>query len=639
MFSNVGAHTEYHYFKEAAPKGSWALSGFRYENSWGVQSEESDKIITQKRTYTTTNESHPLIVAGDDSWTNYTLEVKFAPLHKSLISGVVFRCKNDRQNYFFGVKNNKAILKLVNHGSGFYVPNEKILIDTPFDYKEGAYLIARISVKNSFIDARFENGPILKVEDSTFSNGKIGLMADIPTKYSYVKVFMSEEGKKKFETEKTAKEDVERNLQANNPKLKLWKKINTEEFGVGRNLRFGDLDSDGQLDVLIGQVTHHGPMDSHSELSCLTAMTFDGKKLWQIGKPDPWKNHLTNDVAFQIHDINNDGKNEVIYTRNMEIIVAEASSGKTLYKSKTPSLPPHLGNEEPDPFPRILGDCLFFCDFEGRGYPSNIIIKDRYENLWALNNKLEILWHYKCNTGHYPFAYDIDKDGKDELITGYTLFDYKGQVLWTLDDTIKDHADGVAIVDLKNSGDPTFVCAASDEGLFFTDIKGRFIRRHFIGHAQNPSILNLRDDLPGLETVSINFWGSQGIIHFYDAEGNIYQDFEPNQYGSMMLPLNWTGKTEEFFIHNANVDEGGIYDGWGRKVVMFPDDGHPDMCNAVMDIVGDCRDEIVVWNPDELWVYTQDDNPNKERLYKPKRNGLYNYSNYQTSVSLPGWSE
>ncbi len=53
-------------------------------------------------------------------------------------------------------------------------------------------------------------------------------------------------------------------------------------------------------------------------------------------------------------------------------------------------------------------------------------------------------------------------------------------------------------------------------------------------------------------------WANQGIIHFYDAFGDIYHDFEPNQYG-MLLPLNWAGRTEEFFVHNPNLDEGGIF--------------------------------------------------------------------------------
>ncbi len=58
-----------------------------------------------------------------------------------------------------------------------------------------------------------------------------------------------------------------------------------------------------------------------------------------------------------------------------------------------------------------------------------------------------------------------------------------------------------------------------------------------------------------------------------------------------------------------------------------------------MDATGVCRDEVVVWDPYELWVYTQDDNPKQGRLYKPQRNALYNNSNYQATVSLPGWSQ
>jgi len=37
-------------------------------------------------------------------------------------------------------------------------------------------------------------------------------------------------------------------------------------------------------------------------------MTFDGKKLWQSGEADPWNDLLTNDVAVQIHDVDNDGR-------------------------------------------------------------------------------------------------------------------------------------------------------------------------------------------------------------------------------------------------------------------------------------------------------------------------------------------
>ena len=103
----------------------------------------------------------------------------------------------------------------------------------------------------------------------------------------------------------------------------------------------------------------------------------------------------------------------------------------------------------------------------------------------------------------------------------------------------------------------------------------------------------------------------------------------------MCLPINWTGKPGEFWVLSANVDDGGLFDGWGRRVVKFPSDGHPDMANAVLDITGDAREEIVVWDPTEMWVYTQDDSLINQPLFTATKNPLYNYSNYQTTVSIP----
>ena len=101
--------------------------------------------------------------------------------------------------------------------------------------------------------------------------------------------------------------------------------------------------------------------------------------------------------------------------------------------------------------------------------------------------------------------------------------------------------------------------AASDEGMIFMDIKGNILKRHWIGHVQNPAIADFRPDLPGLEAVSINFWGNQGIVHFFDAEGDLYHDFEPCQHGSMCLPINWTGKPGELFVRMAK--EGSVISG------------------------------------------------------------------------------
>lgn len=637
----VGPHTEYHYLPEAGIKGNWVVTSFAsgsrgWGTAWQVKKVDNANVMCQTFLNNRSRSTHPMIIAGDSLWRNYKLTVIFHPENDAQYSGVAFRYKNDRCFYFFGIKDSVAYISVFNHAHNQNSFNEVILAKQPFVYDASSDLTAVITVDGSSIKARLNDDIVLEVSDATYSVGKIGLVSNVKAQYKFVEVLTSSEELEYIQNKNTIYKDEALKLQEANPRMVVWKKIRTDGFGVGRNLRFGDLTGDGQIDLLVGQVVHYNsPSDSHTELSCLTAMTFDGEILWQKGKPDPEKNHLTNDVGFQIHDIDNDGKNEAIYCMNFEIIVADGATGKIKFKAPTPKT--KIKN---DKFPQILGDCLFFFDAEGKGWDSNILIKDRYNNFWVMNNKLKVIWEGSCKTGHYPYALDIDNDGKDELAIGYSLYDDDGKQLWCIDDKIGDHADGVAIVNYMEApgSDLIIMYSASNAGYARVDLKGNILKQYFIGHVQNPAIANFRSDMPGLETVSINFWGNQGIQHFYDANGNIYHDFEPNQFGSMCLPLNWTGKDEEFYVHNPNIREGGVFDGWGRKVLVFPDDGHPDMCNAVLDITGDCRDEIVVWNPNEIWVYTQSDNPKEGKLYKPIRNPLYNYSNYQATVSLPGWN-
>jgi rhamnogalacturonan endolyase len=85
------------------------------------------------------------------------------------------------------------------------------------------------------------------------------------------------------------------------------------------------------------------------------------------------------------------------------------------------------------------------------------------------------------------------------------------------------------------------------------------------------------------------------------------------------------------------VVEGGLIDGNFRRVVMFPNDGHPDLAYYVADVTGDARDEIILWDQERVWIYTQDRPFTGKRIYAPVRNPHYNESNYRTTVSLPGW--
>jgi rhamnogalacturonan endolyase len=641
-----GALAEYHYLPVTAPKGNWAVSTFTTDpasqRAWRVRSEDGRLVLCQ--TWTAPSEdrayTHPMLVAGDSLWSDYRLETTFAPqADDGGMTGVLVRYRNDRRYYFAGVTGQNAVLKRVDQGSAFHKLNETVLAEQPFSWKPGEFIPLTIQVTGPELRASFgrTNGLTLAARDATFAEGRIGLTADQPAQFGAVRVAATADAKQKFEAARAARQADEERRVAANPRMVLWRKLSLGGFGVGRCLRFGDLNGDGRVDVLFAQQRRHGPKDRNSEVGCLTAMTFEGEILWQNGQPDPWNDRLSNDVAVQIHDLDGDGRNEVVYCRDFQIVVADGATGKTRYQAPTPEAPPDP--QHPSLFPRILGDSLLFADLRGIGARRDLVLKDRYRNLWAYNDRLEPLWTLTLNAGHYAFPYDINGDGREELAVGYALVNPAGRVLWSNESVLQDHADGVAIVRFKEGTEPRVLCAASDEGIFFADLQGHIQKHHQLGHVQNPTVADFRPDLPGLETVTVNFWGNQGIIHFFDADGNLYHDCEPAQHGSMMLPVNWTGRPGEFWALSPNAAEGGLYDGWGRRAVRFPVDGHPDRCVAALDVTGDCRDELVVWDPGELWVYTQSDNPKSGRLYRPRRNPLYNESNYRANVSLPGWSE
>ena len=82
-----------------------------------------------------------------------------------------------------------------------------------------------------------------------------------------------------------------------------------------------------------------------------------------------------------------------------------------------------------------------------------------------------------------------------------------------------------------------------------------------------------------------------------------------------------------------------MIDGHMMRTVMFPDDGHPDLCAAVFDVTGDARDEVILWDQNSVWIYTQDRPFSGQRIYTPTRNPHYNESNYRANALLPGWRE
>jgi rhamnogalacturonan endolyase len=368
-----------------------------------------------------------------------------------------------------------------------------------------------------------------------------------------------------------------------------------------------------------------------------------GNLLWQYGEPGKGEDAAitTSDLAFQIYDIDGDGANEVILLRNFKIIILDGATGKVKNSVATPQMPPLTEKTcykwPESEYGRINGDAIVVANLSGGKRPSEILVKSRYNFVWAYDSELRPLWRVKGNTGHFPQPYDFNGDGRDEIVMGWSLISSDGEVLWDLE--LPDHVDEIAIGAFDpNRTDVQIALVGGDDGFMIVSPKGEILRQEMVGHAQRVAAARFRADLPGLQFYVTTFWDNAGIISFHDCTGKKLWDVEPAATGNIMNPVNWTGDGIELALLSGSQKHGGLVDGYGRRVVEWPDDGHPELAAEALDLTGNARDEVVLWYSDRMNIYTQDTDASAQTIYKPRRYPHYNNSNYRAEISLPDWT-
>ena len=399
------------------------------------------------------------------------------------------------------------------------------------------------------------------------------------------------------------------------------KKINLKDFGSARQFRIGKVEDN--IVLVFAQHKRRIARDTLPSISCLTCVDLDGNILWQKGTPNHTQSQIvTVDLPFQIADMNDDGELEIIYSMDFKVYIASLKTGEVLKEMDTPVVQGDPLVKDQSLY-RLNVDAIRVADFSGLGYKSDFIIKDRYANVWAYNSNMELLWRYNHkNTGHFPYIYDFDDDGYDEMFVGYDMVDHDGTLLWSLPMN-SDHTDEIIYTKLKKNETKKLILASGNEGVNICSINGDVIKHNQIGHAQRISVAKYTDKYDGLQILATTFWGSDGIISLFDSNGDLIKHFEQKSNGNMITPINYDGN-HILALLNAGPD-GGLINGELDKVVKFPNDGHPTLCAEVYDIDDDGIDEILCFDQKEMWIYKAKDFKIGKKYIKYPDEGFSNY--------------
>ncbi len=373
--------------------------------------------------------------------------------------------------------------------------------------------------------------------------------------------------------------------QSNEPKT-LYRagRIDISAIGSDAQLRLGDLNGDGRLEIVALQ-PDSGIDDQflpHS-LSAAIAYTLEGEVLWQLGTPDTSSSACPTDLPAQIYDIDRDGMNEFICVMDGMLCI---------YDGKTAELKRQI--ELPDP---QAHDCIIIADVEGKGYPQNLILKNRFHQLWVLDSNFNVLWTYKGNIGHVPVACDLNGDGRDEIIAGKVILSADGEVLTAFD--LPDFPQSIYVGSIlsETQTEQTVILLGGKETAAYSS------SGELLGRLKTPSDTDQLTigSFRGGQTVQFaGFYADHGDdspgsgIFLTDYRGNtLFKEGRSELTPEVQIQTiyNFDGEYRDMLLLSRRSGAAaGIFDGYLNPLYLLPEDGSA-IC---ADLLGDGIPQILV---------------------------------------------
>lgn len=584
------------------------------------------------------------LTAGDPMWGDYQAEMHVRhmaafsrtsadePHNLTGRTGMLLRYQDLRRYYFFGLI---ALDRI-----GLYRREDEAwtsLDEWNCGLDRAHYYHLKAVCAGPHLTCFVDGKQVFLVTDDRFLTGKFGIRMNTRSRIHSVRVMADTNARAAFAGRLSRDEKEVADAADAYPKPVLWGRVDLSDFWPCE-VRFGDFRGAGKKEIIVQRETGNGV-----QVACLTP---GGKVVF-----DQIYSRASGLKRMVAHDLNADGFEDLIGIRKDRLVVVSGRSGDVIAETQLPRTGPYRGfrgasvGDFLNPLP-----VLWPCKLRHTEKPQDLILRDGDDagsafSIWAFDEHLNLRWRQDAHDtwyGMYMWFYDVDGDGRDEILPGYQLYDGDGRLLWVMEgaEYIEDaggpgHVDHAAFGELDGdpANGPEIGIAGSDPGFFLVDARTGAVRRHHpFGHVQGIYAGNFRPDLPGLEMWMGDRWGTYGIQNLVSGTGEPLSRFEPDNITDGGQAINWKGDGEELLFLYRSAQAFGFYDAACRRLIRPVCEGLPfDWCERLLveDIVGDARDEVSYVFDGALYIVTQDrPYPSGQKIYKPVR---------RPDISHPGW--
>lgn len=405
--------------------------------------------------------------------------------------------------------------------------------------------------------------------------------------------------------------------------LRTSARVGGDALDYGGDLRLGDLTGDGRADFVVYRSAEGGMKPCF-----LGAFTMAGKVLWRAGQGG---GQPARPGSVAVYDIDADGRDEVICffreagraatpqdLRNVVVQVRDGATGRVLRQAAPGELRKRTGKGANWVHQRIL-----IANLRGTDRAQDFVVK-LGDRVLAFDDRLRVLWTYRIRWNAYsrcsayiPAVGDIDGDGRDEVNGGYYLLGADGKAKW--ERRLGRHMDSVAITEW-DGGKVRAICSGFGH---VVDERGRVVLslgEKVVPHGQEARVGNFLADRRGPEMI-IRCKGHARDVLTVGSDGRVLRRWKvnasPNHTG--METLGWHGRAGADLLYNGGV----LWRGTGERFAALPD-LPPPVGPAKMgwyhctpaDVCGDGREEAIVYNPWDRFVYVYTPAPLDEKAFK-----------------------